>query len=92
MYVSAKTDLRFILCDILTHDDMHISNLKKKKKDWRILEVFCSVRQHLLVRKALTAAAAVGVMPQQALAGVYKCMRRHIHTLNGKKNNLRTKA
>lgn len=63
-----------------------------KKRDWRILEVFCPVMQHLLVRKALTAASAVGIMPQQALAGVYKCMRRHIHTLNGKKKSFKNKG
>lgn len=69
----------------VTSSHMAICTFVIKKRDWRILEVFCPVMQHLLVRKALTAASAVGIMPQQALAGVYKCMRRHIHTLNGKK-------
>lgn len=74
-----------------SHVVIHTLVIKKKKKTGESLK-FCPVMQHLLVRKALTAASAVGIMPQQALAGVDKCMRRHMHTLNGKKNHLRTKA
>ena len=66
----------FILCDIITRSDTHISNFKKttKQGDWRILEVFCSVMQHLLARKAVPAAPGVGV-----LAGCVQ-MHENAHT------------
>lgn len=48
--------------------------------------------QHLLVRKAVTAAPGIGVMPQQALAGCTQ-MQEKAHTYSKwKKYGLRTKA